>query len=102
MVFRVVGDTPPGAEDFKSYEEQDLPGGTPCRRVGLSVFRDFEDAIRCCELLPMLGDRVASAALDASHGKLKHTPSTRTGPSHHTWWAALGLTRHSLFTVVET
>jgi len=98
VVFRVVKHNPPEEEDTATHMETGrLPKAPPCLRCGLSVFREMRDAAHQRQLLPKLGNLIASATLLPEHGKTKLTKGQR--PTHTTWWAYEGVNRHSLFAV---
>ncbi len=100
IVFRIVKNDPPKAEDMASHHETGkLPKAPPCLRCGLSVFRDLRDAVHQRLLLPRLGNWIAQGTLRAEHGKTKLT--TGKQPTHTTWWVYGGVERTSLFTVVS-
>ena len=69
-------------------------------RHGLSVFPDFASCSHQQSLFPILGKYIATARLDPSHGKIRHTPAKRN-PSHMTWWPFKDLQRSLLFTLAE-
>jgi hypothetical protein len=63
-VFRIVSTNPPTAGDFRSYFDLGLrPRADACRRRGLSLLRDLDEAIRSARLYPGLGNFIASAHL---------------------------------------
>lgn len=100
VVFRIVKNDPPSADDFAShFETGRLPKAPPCLRCGLSVFRQLHDAVHQRQLIPKLGSLVASATLRAEHGKTKRTQGAQ--PSHTTWWVYQEVSRASLFSIVE-
>jgi hypothetical protein len=86
--------------DFASHMETGKLRNAPaCLRCGLSVFRELQDAVHQRQLMPKLGHLIAQATLEAEHGKTKPTEGRQ--PSHTTWRAYEGLSRASLFAVVE-
>lgn len=100
-VFRITINDPPKAEDMLSHHETGrLPNAEPCLRCGLSVFRNIEDAQHQRRLMPRLGKYIATADLQAYHGKTKLT--TGSQPTHTTWWVYQEVTnRFSFFKVVK-
>jgi hypothetical protein len=104
-VYMVVRGDPVSAEDCLSQADKgkyaSATGDAACTRHGLSVFPDLESCIHHQALFKgYLGDRIAKATLDSSHGVIDHTASKKA-PAHHTWWSCEGVTRHSLFAVVH-
>jgi hypothetical protein len=100
-VYRVVLSNPPSADDFKSYHELDIPGGTPCRRRAISVYGTRVQACHRARMSPHLGTTVARGELEACHGKMKLT-NPKSG--HIEWWCAADLDcteRMTLFVEVE-
>lgn len=99
VVFRIVNNDPPIADDLAShFETGKLPNAPPCLRCGLSVFREVRDAVHQKQLLPKLGRWIAKGTLKSDHGKTKLT--TGKQPTHTTWWAYEGISRETLFAVV--
>jgi hypothetical protein len=99
-VYRLVSHSPPAAADFSTHAELGrMLKAPPCLRVGLSVFRTLDDALHQHELLPFLGNRVAKAELNSTHGKTKLT--TGKQPTHTTWWPYGGVERASPFIIVK-
>lgn len=102
-VYRVVKTNPPAAEDFLTFQELGKrDGGKPCEAVGVSVFRDANDARHYCAKYPYLGELIAKGSLSSSHGATKSTPRNMGGKpnSHTTWWPYKSIERHSIFSVV--
>lgn len=94
--FRVASNNPPGVDDFKSYAELGkLPKADPCKRVGLSLLRKFDDAIHQTELFPKHGKLIFRGDLNSSHGKTLLTKGTL--PTHTTWWPFEGIDRATPF-----
>ena len=81
------------------HETGKLPKAEPCLRCGLSVFGGLEDALNQQELLPQLGNQIAKATLQATHGKACLTKGQQ--PTHTTWWPYEGVDRAEPFTVVQ-
>jgi hypothetical protein len=93
--FRVVTRPELHPDDFRTYAELGLaPGGDPCRRHGLSVFRSLDEARHQLNLRPYLGSHIAPGELTPAAGKSKLT-NPRTG--HITWWSCAGVDRPSWF-----
>jgi len=100
IVYRIVNSDPTQDKDLEShFETGRLPKAPPCLRCGLSVFRELRDATHQRQLMPKLGQWIAQATLQVTHGKTKPTPTKI--PTHTTWWAYDGVQRASLFAVVR-
>lgn len=98
-VFRIAKHNPPTDIDFATHMETGkLKSAPECLRCGLSVFREFRDAMHQRRLMPKLGQWIARATLAAEHGKTKLTSGQQ--PTHTTWWAYEGVDRVDLFSVV--
>jgi hypothetical protein len=94
-VFRIVRNSVPTPEDFKTHEELGLaPSAPPCARRSVSVFLRREGACHRLRLSPHLGTRVAEGMLDPSCGKMKLS-SVKSG--HIDWWPYQGVERHQYF-----
>jgi hypothetical protein len=78
---------------------QNATGDKACMRFGLSVFPNFASCEHHRETFPGLGNHIAVAHLNASHGVQAATPSNRS-PEHCTWWPGKHVIRHTLFSVV--
>jgi len=98
VVHRIVIQSPPGADDFRTYEEMGITHGQPCKRRGLSTYRKKEDAIHQQGLYPRLGRYIAAGELNATHGKVDVPRSPRN--SHVTWWPYDGVDRVAPFRIV--
>jgi hypothetical protein len=95
-----VKHAPLSIEDFRSHAELGkMPKAPPCLRVGLSVFRTLEDTLHQQELFPFLGNRVARAELNPTHGKTRLTSGRQ--PSHTTWWPHSNVDRVAAFLLVQ-
>ncbi|MDB4963394.1 MAG: hypothetical protein JWP01_3393 [Myxococcales bacterium] len=98
-VYYVVKVSPCEATDFQTHAERNSQrNADPCNRCGLSVWKDEADARYQAGKHPRLGNMIARGRLQAEHGKLKQTYR----PSHHTWWPADDVERHSIFEVIAT
>lgn len=93
-VFRIVGASPPGPDDFKSHEELGLPGGSPCRRVAVSVYKTLAHAQHRARLSPNLGTHIVEGAFEPGSGK---TRLTHPASGHHAWWSPDEFDRASIF-----
>jgi hypothetical protein len=87
---RLVKQIPPTAADFLSYAQlyprRDF-GRRKCKSAGVSVYKDFEDVVRCRNRTSGLRHhKIAHIELASEHGLLKHTPEPTFPDSHHTWW----------------
>lgn len=97
--YRIVRHNPPADADLATpHETGRLLNRPPCLRCGLSVFREFRDAVHQRTLFPKLGSLIAKATLEASHGKTALTKGQQ--PTHTTWWVYEGVNRASLFSVI--
>jgi len=104
-VYRLVALDPPTPDDFVSLflERPDLDwGGSLCQACGLSVYLDSEEARTIGRRIPALRTRMLAAGeLDETLGKLRSTPSRRTGAvSHTTWWVPDDVDPSGRFAVV--
>ena len=98
--FRIVKHEPPTDQDLAShFETGKLPKAPACLRCGLSIFREYHEAVHQRQLMPKLGDLIARATLQSEHGKVKLTRGTQ--PTHTTWWSFHGVNRASLFSVIR-
>ena len=95
-VFRLVRNTPPTADDFKS-QRAEKPNAvfhvSECHARGLSVFADRRDAVEKALKLPRFrGCLICRVMLQAEAGRIQQTFQ----PSHHTWWplAAFDILAH--------
>lgn len=100
FVYRIVRHDPCEACDFLTYAQLDLAKkAPPCRRHGLSVYRNFDDARRWRALKPEIGSKVAMGYLEARHGRMLRTP--RDGDSHTTWWMYEGVDCAAIFSIIN-
>jgi hypothetical protein len=103
VVYRLVTNDPPTADDFLSYWTM-FPGTEwgerKCKACGLSVFSNRDDAIKLLQLPKFQNCRVAaSSVLTDAHGVTNPTPN-HLSPSHVTWWVPLGVEVQPLFAVL--
>lgn len=99
IVFRIVKAKPVTADDMASHHETGkLLKAPACLRCGLSVFREIQETLHQRQLFPKLGNLIAIATLQATHGKTKLTDGKQ--PTHTTWWPFEGIDRASLFSLV--
>jgi hypothetical protein len=68
-----------------------------CRACSLSVFVELEEVLRLQRRVPRWRKAVAIGQLNATSGKLKHTPSPQTNNSHHSWWVPIEVQAQGLF-----
>ena len=68
-----------------------------CRACSLSVFTDRVEVLRLQRRVPRWRKAIAIGQLDATSGKLKHTPSPQTNNSHHSWWVPKDVSAVDLF-----
>lgn len=107
FVYRLISDSYPDAEDFKSWREQnmdkELPTGvTECQASGLSIYRDKVDADKLIRKVPRFKkSRTALGLLTPDLGKILNTPS-RSSLSHHTWWIPAEVQPWTIFKVVNS
>ena len=96
----------PCPEDFLSWRElhpeATCPPSLPeCQACGLSVIRSIEDVRRAPKRIPTLRKKkTALGNLTPDLGQIQNTPSSKSGPSHHTWWVAKGTEPWKIFQVV--
>ena len=103
-VYRVVKQNPPNSKDFiplrakKSGDFED-----ECKACGLSVFKNFEDAVDMKNRERGMKNRlIAKGTLGPHLGKIKHTPSSQPyGKSHHTWWVPTEAEPWNVFHVIQ-
>lgn len=97
-VYRAVKKDPPTPDDFQTYRElgKIVNRTRQCDACGLSVHMSEKDAVHYRSVFPSQGEFIAEGFLNATHGKLKATPSGRS-PSHMTWWSYEGVIRHIIF-----
>ena len=91
--YRIVKNDPPESDDFVSVyrhnqrrAENIVKAGirSECETMGLSVYTDRDDAIRCALRYPRIGDKIASLSLAPESGKVLRTGGVFK--SHSTWW----------------
>lgn len=104
-VYRLVKKNPPESEDFIPLREKKPTAGfgeKECQACGLSVLRDVEDALQMRKRARGMAKRlVAKGRLSPCFGKIKHTPSSRDGSSHHRWWVPTEVQPWRVFRVVQ-
>ena len=94
-VFRLVRNTPPALDDFKS-QRAEKPDAvfqvSECQARGLSVFADRRDSGRALKLSTLRGRLICRLRLEMGAGRIQQTGR----PSHHTWWplAAFDILAH--------
>lgn len=85
-VFRLVRNSPPTMDDFRSQRAekpvQTFPGVKECQARGLSVFAERRDSERALKLPTLRGRLICRLRLEAGAGRIQQTGR----PSHHTWW----------------
>ena len=97
VYYYIVKNDPPEAGDFVSlyHRDRDLAerrarrGASLCQTMGLSIYTDAYDAVKCARDYPKIGDKIARLTLGPDTGKVQHTPSASFA-SHHTWWLVEG------------
>lgn len=104
-VYRLVKQNPPESKDFIPLREKKTSedfGEKECQACGLSVLGSAEDALRMRKRARGMEKRlIAKGTLNLCLGKIKHTPSSRYGKSHHTWWVPTEVEPWSVFHVVQ-
>lgn len=95
--YRVVKNDPPDQGDFvpvydldQSRAEKEIREGrrSMCETLGLSIYADWHDAVRCAEQYPKLGDKIAYLSLSSTAGMVLRTGGG--SESHNTWWTPAG------------
>jgi hypothetical protein len=85
-VFRLVRDSPPTMDDFRSQRGEKpgkvFSGVTECQASGLSVFTEKKDCVKLLKLAHLRSRKLCRVRLDAGAGRIQQTFQ----PSHHTWW----------------
>lgn len=105
MVLRVTKEENPSDDDFVPhlvlYPDRRDVRTKPCQAAGLSVYRVLGDIERLKRRVPAIAKckGIAQAELDASLGKLLHTP--KDSNSHHTWWVPDAVQPRSHFERLE-
>ncbi len=103
-VYRLVKKNPPESGDFIPFREKDPTANVrdECQACGLSVVRDAEDTLRIKRRARGMKKRlVAKGTLSPCFGRIKHTPSSVSGRSHHTWWVPTEVQPWRVFRVVQ-
>jgi len=94
-VFRLVRNSPPTLEDFRS-QRAEKPDATfqvtECQARGLSVFAERRDSEKALKLPTLRGRLICRLRLETGAGRIQQTGR----PSHHTWWplAAFDILAH--------
>lgn len=94
-VFRLVRNSPPTLDDFKS-QRAEKPDAvfqvSECQARGLSVFAERRDSERALKLPTLRGRLICRLRLEGGAGRIQQTGR----PSHHTWWplAAFDILAH--------
>ncbi len=94
-VFRLVRNSPPTLEDFRSQRAENPDAifqVAECQARGRSVFAERRDSERALKLPTLRGRLIYRLRLDAGAGRIQQTGR----PSHHTWWplAAFDILAH--------
>jgi hypothetical protein len=105
-VYYLVDDDLPTDQDFLSLAERN-PNKTwsdnsqLCQSCGLSVFTSINGVELAKNISRALRKKkIAKGNLSEKSGKIKNTPSQRTGDTHHTWWPSQDINPCVLFTVI--
>jgi len=98
--YRVVEHNPAIASDFfNAVEANNFQNHPMCSRLSISLLNSEDGAYHHLEIFPWKCDfHIAKLRLNASHGKVKDTPSNKQ-PDHADWWPYSGVVREN--TVVE-
>lgn len=104
-VYRMIEKSAPTEQDFKSFRELNprrrLSRKMRCRACGLSVYTEPQDILILRRQVPRFRTySLSKGELEPRLGKLLHTPSRKTGESHHTWWVPVGAEPEKVFTAV--
>ena len=86
IVFRIVWNNPPTADDFRSRRAEKPEAdfrASECQARGLSVFAQLEDAKAAARRARMIGAMFSRVVLDKGAGHIQKTGRN----SHYTWWA---------------
>jgi hypothetical protein len=109
-VYCLVDGDPPVETDFQSLNERNPNQALRfnsdqvliCQAFGLSVFTDLQGIELAKKVSRSLRKKkVAKADLSEESGKIKNTPSQRTGDTHHTWWPSSDIKPWMLFHVMS-
>ena len=93
VYYRIVNNDPPQSSDFvsvyhlrreRAMREVRRMSRTLCDTMGLSVYEDRDEAIKCALKYDNLGTHIAAVELTPDSGKILRTRGLF--PSHHTWW----------------
>ena len=104
-VYCLVDSDPPTSKDFLSQIEK-RPNSTfkpelVCQACGLSVFTDVAGVEFVRKTIKKFREKkLARASLSETSGKIKNTPSSVSGDTHHTWWVNRDIDPSSLFKVL--
>ena len=103
IYYRVAKNNPPETGDFESTFHRDYDraidamrkGRTKCETMGLSVYTDMNDAIKCAGIFRKMGREIVQLTLTRSPVKAALTEGLFE--SHHTLWVPeeFDLTQHS-------
>jgi hypothetical protein len=78
---------------FKQSEKE-------CRACALSVFTDRDEVIALQDTVPRWRRPIAIGKINTTSGLIKHTPSSDTNNSHHSWWVPVNIKPWQLFSQV--
>jgi hypothetical protein len=100
-LYRLITLNKPSADDFMTAHERGVYiDFDPCIRCSLSSYRDMADAEKLRKRVPHFRKHaICYGTVPTEAGAHLATPS-RNEKSHHSWWPALGIMRHSYFVAV--
>ncbi len=101
-IYRFLKDNEITPSHFLTVRESDPNRKFPesekeCRACSLSVFTNREEVIRLQKTVPRWRKPAAIGRLEENLGKVKHTPSSGTNNSHHSWWVPSDVKPWKLF-----
>jgi len=88
--FKTVREENPDKSPFRPIEKE-------CLACSLSVLADREEVIGLQRRVPRWRIPAAVGVLNPNSGRIKHTPSSTVGQSHHSWWIPTSLEAWTLF-----
>ena len=99
-VFAVAENNPFTAKEFTSAHSRNVyPNADPCRRHGVSVLSEIDDAFALLDRYKNKYKHIGVLSLTNLHGVLMKTP-TKDLQSHHTLWAFEQVELHLEFSPV--
>lgn len=100
--YRAVENSFPTKDDFlNSVEANKFTNAPLCDRLAVSMLNTWEGAVHHLKLFSFKADWfIATASLNAVHGKVKDTPSKKQ-PAHTDWWPFSHVVRENVVTSVR-